>query len=163
MPGAKQVQANDPLAELRGLQLPDVGGFWPPAPIWWLLACLLLGLLIWATWQWRNYKQARAYRKQALATLQKIDANNPDCLHQCQRLLRRAALTAAPAARNQIAPLSGKAWFDYLNTQCSNMIFDPAFIDDVAHAHYRDANTDNTLNATMLQSTQRWLKEHRRC
>ena len=40
---------SDPLAELRGYHPPDPVSWWPPAPGWWLLALLILGLLTWVT------------------------------------------------------------------------------------------------------------------
>ena len=32
----------DPLSQLKDIHLPATGGFWPPAPGWWLLALILL-------------------------------------------------------------------------------------------------------------------------
>lgn len=40
----------DPLSQLRDIHLPATGGFWPPAPGWWLLALILLLSLAGLCW-----------------------------------------------------------------------------------------------------------------
>lgn len=161
MQGNPGLQGNDPLAQLRGLHLPQETGLWPPAPIWWLIAAVVIGLIVWAWWRYRQYKQARAYREQAIAATKTIVLDDNDCLHQLQRILRRAALTADPAARAEIAPLSGETWFEYLNSCCDKPVFDETLIADAANAHYSNAANDSKLNAAVQQAALRWLKEHR--
>lgn len=63
------MNAEDPLAALRDITLPEAVSWWPPAPGWWLLLALLLalaGLLLHAAW--RRYQRNR-YRRAAVALL----------------------------------------------------------------------------------------------
>ncbi|MEP6880575.1 MAG: DUF4381 domain-containing protein, partial [Dokdonella sp.] len=39
---------NQPGPELRDIHLPADPSWWPPAPGWWILAAILLGVTIWA-------------------------------------------------------------------------------------------------------------------
>ena len=40
----------DPLSQLKDIHLPAAGGFWPPAPGWWLLTLLALLLIVALVW-----------------------------------------------------------------------------------------------------------------
>ena len=53
------MNGQDPLAQLRDIHLPDTGGFWPPAPGWWLLALLSLTALALAVLWWRRHLRRR--------------------------------------------------------------------------------------------------------
>ena len=64
----------DPLAALHPLRQPELIGWWPPAPGWWLVACLLIiviGLLVYLLCK---YRAKNAYRRRALAQLQALHA-----------------------------------------------------------------------------------------
>lgn len=113
----------DPLAELRGYHPPDPVSWWPPAPGWWLLALLILGLLtwvtVWAVGAWRRRRLARAAPRAALdelAALRAALARNGDAAafaRGLSRLLRRFALARYP--RRAVAGLSGEEWLAFLD------------------------------------------------
>ena len=108
--------ANDALAELRGIHLPEPIGFWPPAPGWWAL----LGLVVAAAlgfWLWTRARQ-RSVARHALRELDRLarDAAAPDVqtlATAVSALLRRVALLRYGRAR--VAPLHGPAWQDFLS------------------------------------------------
>lgn len=114
---------SDPLAELRGYHPPDPVSWWPPAPGWWLLALLIVGLLIWVTvWALgarRRRRLARAAPRAALdelAALRAAHARDGDAAaFACglSRLLRRFALARYP--RRAVAGLSGEDWLAFLD------------------------------------------------
>lgn len=107
---------SDPLAALRPLHAPEPVSWWPPAPGWWLLALLALGLLILALgWSIRRYRR-NAYRRQALRELQQL-LGRGDCqaatLSQLNALLKRVAL--ARGERHAAAGLCGEDWLEFLD------------------------------------------------
>jgi len=104
----------DPLAALRPLHPPAPVDWWPPAPGWWALTVLLLGLLGLAWWQYRR----TALRRVALAELHRLERSAPDDSRLSagvNQLLRRVAL--ACFSRRQVAGLSGEAWLQFLDAQ----------------------------------------------
>jgi len=110
----------DLLNRLRDIHEPPPPGFWPPAPGWWLLALVVLAAVAWGLARaWSRYRQGRPLR-QALAELEgwehrtRADAVDPTAAAtELSMLLKRAALTRYPP--EQVAPLSGTAWLDFLD------------------------------------------------
>ena len=59
----------DPLSQLRDIHLPDTGGFWPPAPGWWLLALIALAALAGLIWWLRRQRRRTRWLRLAKAEL----------------------------------------------------------------------------------------------
>lgn len=106
---------NDPLSNLRDIHLPEPGGFWPPAPGWWLLAAVVLALaLVLALWLYRRHRRNQ-WLRQARRELDRIASSSlgPDQrLLELNRLLKRAARQRYPGQRPE--SLSGEAWIRFL-------------------------------------------------
>ncbi|MCK0107176.1 DUF4381 domain-containing protein [Marinobacter sp. S0848L] len=84
----------DPLAQLKDIHLPETGGWWPPAPGWWVLAALCLIALIALVWAWQRHRARTAWKRQAkaeLATLSQQMCNDPAWYGDLNRLLKRVA------------------------------------------------------------------------
>ena len=104
---------------LRDLHLPDVAGWWPLAPGWWVIAMLVaVGaiLLLRKTFlAWR----ANAPRRLALNHLAMIQCDFDDGADavvlgkELSELTRRAML--AYAARDEVAGLTGDDWLRWLD------------------------------------------------
>ncbi len=66
--------ANDPLAQLRDIHLPDPISWWPPAPGWWVLAVVVLALLFFMTRKVRHTVQYHVsqgkYRNEAIDAIE---------------------------------------------------------------------------------------------
>ncbi len=113
------MDATNPLDQLHDLILPVPISWWPPAPGWWILATLLLMMLIFALrkgWQWyqRGVPKRAALKqlKQHWQAYQR-DQNALQLLRDLDILLKRMALSYFP--REQIAPLHGSAWLEFLD------------------------------------------------
>jgi hypothetical protein len=76
-------------------------------------------LAVWTGWRWWRRWQAAAYRRAALAELQRLKARTADdaqrapALQELSVLVKRTALAAFP--RQAVASLSGTAWLEFLD------------------------------------------------
>jgi len=110
---------------LRPMQQPEMIGWWPLAPGWWLLMLLSIVLLITVVWLAFNYLKKRRNNpnRWALQELNAIQAKYQQhqdkrlLAEECNTLLKRLALTLY--SRQDVAALNGTAWTDFL-TQQSN-------------------------------------------
>ena len=114
-------QEGDPaaLSKLHDIVVPPPVSWWPPAPGWYGLAGLLIGLATWLAWRGVSRRRAGAFRRAALRELDglrsrmKIPAQRMEALRQLPCLLKRTALAAWP--REEVAGLSGKEWLAFLD------------------------------------------------
>ena len=102
---------DDPLSQLRDIHLPQTGGFWPPAPGWWVLAFVLLvavAILVWAVH--RRHRRNRWLRlaKAELASLERSAVKEPQWFTQLNALLKRVARERYPDEDPEAQ--SGEQW-----------------------------------------------------
>lgn len=153
----------DPLAALRPLHLPEPVGWWPPAPLWWLLAVLLLAATALALRAlWRHYRRNR-YRRAALRALeaawQESERGGAARLFaaRASALLRRAALARYGHAR--VAALTGRAWLEFLDGSARMQGFAEGPGAALAVAAYDpSAHCDAVALARLCRA---WLRRHR--
>jgi hypothetical protein len=107
------------LENLYDILTPPPVPWWPPAPGWYVVGGVVLVLAVWASWRgWQRW-QAAAYRRAALAELQRLKARTADAaqrvpaLQELPELVKRTALAAFP--RQEVASLSGTAWLAFLD------------------------------------------------
>ncbi len=145
---------------LRPMQQPEMIGWWPLAPGWWLLALMVLVLLTvigWFAYKWfKAFKQnPNRWAVQELKSIQRQyqqHQNKRLLAEQCNTLLKRLALTLYP--RHQVSALNGNAWIDFLLKQSDS---EPLTV--LAEAPYKAA-PDFDAEA-LLEACKRWLTDVR--
>ena len=112
---------------LRDLHLPEMIGWWPVAPGWWLLFSLLLFGLGFIIWRALQKYQRNADRRRALSQLRLLQAEydrSRDAVSLgvgISELLRRAMLAYAP--RDEVAGLTGTNWLEWLDQGLGSKAF----------------------------------------
>ncbi len=126
------------MAQLRDIHMPEPGGFWPPAPGWWLLAILVLALAIWlGVVLWRRHQRNRWIRdaRRELAGLKATAQADNKWFAELNALLKRCARERYP--ESQPHTLSGHQWADFmLRTQPS---LDKAEVESLVNAAWSPA------------------------
>jgi len=154
------VNPQDPLANLHPLREPTLIGWWPPAPGWWLLGGIAVLCLLAMLWFCMRRYRANAYRRQALAQLQRMrdayerDQDASQYSAGLNALLKSVALRAYP--QRAIAASSGKQWLQFLNSQVSKTeLFGPDFVT----AAYRRDCPDMDMEQLHL-AVRTWIRRH---
>lgn len=105
----------DPLSQLRDIHLPQPGGFWPPAPGWWILLAIAITLTVLAfIVVRRKYLRNRwlgAARKE-LQRLEQTASSDNQWFAAMNRLLKQSARIRYPEQRPE--SLSGEPWVRFL-------------------------------------------------
>lgn len=153
----------DPLAQLRDIHLPGEISLWP-APGWWVLGLLAMGVISWGCFRLFKYWQANRYRSIASKELNSIYSRyqeSPDSrifLHELQSLLKRVALHAYH--RDKVASLNGELWVNFLDKTCGSNEFrmgaGQALIDSI-YTKQLEADIDQLLSLGHF-----WIKKHRK-
>lgn len=122
---ADHMSTQHALAALHDIHLPTPIGWWPPAPGWYVLACLvLLASGFFLFFLTRRYRQGRM-RRQALrwlATYRAAYDQTGDARQgaaDVSELLKRIALVYFP--RQTVAGLQGAAWVRFLNETATGL------------------------------------------
>lgn len=105
--------------QLRELHMPDMTGWWPLAPGWWVLMILFTAAAVYLLSRGYRRWAANAPRRFALRQLDDIrhhydhGADAVELCKQMSELLRRAMLAYAPRA--DVAGLTGDDWLEWLD------------------------------------------------
>jgi hypothetical protein len=117
---------------------------------WAVLGAILLALLAWGIWRWRNHRRANAYRRAALRLL----ADSDDMPDRIAEILRRTALAAYPRA--DVASLNGGAWLRFLDSHAKGADFAKGG-QALATGPYKPMPPDPALT----QRARDWVRHHR--
>ncbi|MCY4212527.1 MAG: DUF4381 domain-containing protein [Gammaproteobacteria bacterium] len=116
------------LDQLRDIHLPQVPQWWPPAPGWWILAALALGLLTWGAIRlrrrWQRFRPVRAARQlHQRLTRELLDGSiTPTVwLHRTNETLKRLAVHGL--GHCETIPAWGDDWLRYLDGRCGERAF----------------------------------------
>lgn len=105
----------DPLSQLRDIHIPQPGGFWPPAPGWWLLLVIAIALAVLVFVLVRRRRRNNRWLKPARAELARLEQSATGDSHwfsALNRLLKQSARIRYPERHPE--SLSGGAWIDFL-------------------------------------------------
>ncbi|WP_246180538.1 DUF4381 domain-containing protein [Marinobacter changyiensis] len=151
----------DPLSALRDIHLPEPGGFWPPAPGWWIVFALVIGLTVWGTLAILQKRRRNRWLKTALAeltTLAAAEQRGPGWFNELNRLLKRAARVKFPQQRPE--SLSGEAWVRFLTeTSPGQATEDQALFRSLVESCWRPDPGGDPCQA--LGAARRWLEAQR--
>ena len=116
----------DPLQQLRDVHLPADPSWWPPAPGWWVLTAMVLGLAGWAIYALIRRYRSRAPIRLAQQALQDLNHRAPDqtdvaYASAINEILKR--LLVHGLKRYDYAPLSGQEWLQALDIESGTNSF----------------------------------------
>lgn len=108
---------------IRGIietSLPEPVSLVPETPGWWLLLGVIIASAAYGAWVRRQRYLRNAYRREAQAALNSLEARveegDKSCLRELAPLLRATALAAVDSSnRDSIAALRGKEWEEMLH------------------------------------------------
>ena len=115
------------LQNLHDIVVPAPVSWLPPAPGWYALGLTILLLLLWGAMLWYRRWKRNAYRREALAELDRFEAafagngTVSELLPRLPELLKRTAIAAY--GRGEVASLSGKSWLDFLDHSMGKPLF----------------------------------------
>ncbi|AOY87247.1 hypothetical protein BKP64_03070 [Marinobacter salinus] len=147
----------DPLSQLRDIHLPQSGGFWPPAPGWWVLALVLLLLLAVTAWLVRRQRRKSLWKRLAKAELVNLERRaerTGQWFSQLNTLLKRAAREGYPDLHPET--LSGEAWIEFLlNYTPSDREASRPVVEAIVYSAWQPTVTADPKQA--LEFAHRWL------
>lgn len=151
---------NSPLADLRDIHLPEPISWWPLAPGWWLLICLLI-LCIAGVFLFIWIRRRTALKRVALAELHRIRTrsqqvgDNLQTVKELSSLLRRTCISIDP--RHQAASLVGNAWLQHLDSIGTGTVFSEGPGKLLTEAPYRRESEIDIDE--LLDLCQSWLQK----
>ena len=163
------MKSSDPasLQNLNDIVLPATVGWWPLAAGWYVLFALSLIAIAWFSYRLLQRWINNRYRRAALRELKVLEdrihqAGERDAsLRQIPVLLKRTALSVYP--RNQVASLTGKDWFHFLNSTARNPSFAGAItrtLNTIAYTSGELSSVDSIATSAVLNASRSWLIHH---
>lgn len=143
--------------ELRDIHLPADPSWWPPAPGWWMLAVLVVGLALWLCLWMRRLARRRQWRQRILRELDRVAAddslksNTPALIAELSQLLRRAGRMI----RAESASLRGNAWLDFLDSIVGSDEFSNGPGRALLDGPYQRESTQN--HQVLIDLVRRWM------
>lgn len=142
----------DLIQQLAPLRTPDPIGFWPLAPVWWVVIGLLVIALSFLCFQLLKRYQRNSYRREALKWLSELQEANSD-VQALSGALKATALNAYEAT--SVASLSDESWPNFLRESCSKLSGDA--LDVLSRVHEPNPGVVSALD---WRDAVLWVKYH---
>lgn len=142
----------DLIQQLAPLRTPDPIGFWPLAPVWWVVIGLLVIALSFLCFQLLKRYQRNSYRREAVKWLSELQEANSD-VQALSGALKATALNAYEAT--SVASLSDESWPNFLRESCSKLSGDA--LDVLSRVH---APNPGVVSALDWRDAALWVKYH---
>jgi len=150
---------SDPLAELRGIHLPEAVSWWPLAPGWWLLCAILLISIFSLIRIGITYYFNRSYRRQALEKLKQLpDSNQQQRLVALFHLLKQVASCAYP--NQNFASLNNQDFIKFLHDTGGKSAFDTLPENWQSLFYAQNNNVPCELVSHLVACSRLWIKQH---
>lgn len=143
------------LQALADIQEPLLASDWYLAPVWWLLACLVLLLLGWLIRRVRMRQPQQASKQLALRELAAIDLTQSDSATAITALLKRYLQTKRP--QHPALTQTGAQWQQFLLQSLRQPTAQA--LPDLLALHYQAAPTAQDL-AAYADFARHWLQHH---
>ena len=155
---------NDPgsLQQLNDIVMPGPVGVWPPAPGWYAVIAVVLALVLWAGFRALKARRRDAYRREAMAELDRIRAQGQGAAHLVPELLKRTALSAWP--REEVADLNGPAWHAFLDQTGATQDFASGMgrvLDKLSYAGRGSPGPSDAEFEQLCRAAGAWIEKHR--
>lgn len=151
------------LSALHDIHLPNPIGWWPLAPIWYILIIIGFLLIFGVSYYfWRTY-HTRKVKRQALAILELLEQeyqathNSQKISAEVSLLLKRFVLAYYP--RKQVAGLTGEEWIAFLNKNTHKLDFNSIKDELLIYPYLPSHQKDLTLLFSMVR---RFFKQVRK-
>ncbi len=145
--------------ELRDIHLPEASLWWPPAPGWWIVLLLVIGLAILLSYllRWYRSKPIRRVSLQELARIRRTysqGASQRVVLNEVTSLLRR--VTISYYGRKAAAAVTGSEWLRQLVELAPDSGFTGQQLDFLVHGRYR-AHSEVDVEQ-LLSGCEHWIR-----
>ncbi|MEH6446132.1 MAG: DUF4381 domain-containing protein [Oceanospirillaceae bacterium] len=159
--------AQDALANLQEIHLPEAISLWPSAPGWWVLLLSIVMAVYVLQKLLKNFIRSNRYRRLAVKHLLQIEKNyqshkkDQQLLVEINQLLKSVAIRHFP--QWQCASFSEKKWQAFLTATLpvAKRSQGEVFI-ELGRIYQREANLSETQRLALIQSTLLWLKKHQK-
>ena len=163
------MKSSDPasLQNLNDIVLPATIGWWPLATGWYVLIGFVLIVIAWFSYRSLKLWIKNRYRRAALLELQLLEdrvhkpGQRDASLRQIPVLLKRTALSVYP--RSQVASLTGKDWFHFLNSTVKTSPFTgstASTLNKISYSSGELSDVDSKAIEVLLTACRQWLKHH---
>jgi hypothetical protein len=148
---------------INDIHLPEAIGWWPLAPGWWVVVCLLLAVMVFLFWRWRKQQHSarEGMLEMALRELERLPRqygkDSKTLLRELSVLLRRVAISRY--GRQQVSGLTGMQWVEFLDKQAGKKLFQGRFEAALTELPYRPETQAET--AALMQAIREWIRLQR--
>ena len=104
----------NPLDQLQDIQLPEDPSWWPPAPIFIVLAILLAVMILLVIFWLKGHKKKVEFRNKAIQSIQHLGDSESDRI-ALQHILKTTAIHYFPSAKSLVTA-TGESWSKFISS-----------------------------------------------